>query len=249
MKKITSGFMFAAAVGVLSLMLTSGSTYAGEDDKAFTPDANTVALWNFNEGDGAVIHDSGPLGIDLGFVHRQGEPESNPPKWVKGKFGSALLFNGENKWSCANQVWKKYLGLKDEVTFEAWIKPDEPPAGINSMGLFQNMEYTKSGFRLGVSANGKISFMIEDGKREFGMNSNKPVPLNEWSHIAATYDGKVMKIFINGVEDSQKPLGGGILQTKSEGFCVGYTGGTPYYCGAVGGIRISNVAKKEFNLK
>lgn len=241
--------MFTAAIGVLGLMLTGGSAYAGEDNKAFTPDANTVALWNFNEGDGTVIHDSGPLGIDLVFVHRQGDPESNPPKWVKGKFGNALLFNGDNKWQCGNQVWKKYLGLKDEVTFEAWIKPDEPPAGVNSMGLFQNMEYIQSGFRVGVSSGGKISFLIEDGKREFGMNSNKAVPLNEWSHIAATYDGKVMKIFINGVEDSQKPLDGGIIQTKSQGFSVGYTGGVPYYYGAVGGIRISSVAKKEFNLK
>ena len=71
MRKFSAGLMFSAAIVVLNLMLTNGNVFAGEDDKAFVSDANTVALWNFNEGDGAVIHDSGPLGIDLSFVHRR----------------------------------------------------------------------------------------------------------------------------------------------------------------------------------
>lgn len=246
MRKLSMGLMAVATCAVLNFMLPCGNAY-GDEGKAFVSDENTVALWNFKEGEGTVIHDSGPLGIDL-TVGDYGE--GTPPKWVEGKFGKALLFNGDNKRECGNFGRNKYLGLKNEVTFEAWIKPNEPPAEIRGMGLFQNMMSKECGFRIGMSSKGKISFIVGDGKQDFNLNSNKDVPLNEWSHIAATYDGKAMKIFINGVEDSQKLLEGGIVQAKTDIFCLGnYYFRYNYYYGAVGGIRISNIAKKEFYLK
>ena len=73
------------AIFVISLMLTSIS-YAKIDPKAI------VAVWLFDEGAGKVAKDSSLNGINGEFMGN--------PKWVKGKFGKALEFDGDDYVDC-----------------------------------------------------------------------------------------------------------------------------------------------------
>jgi hypothetical protein len=41
-----------------------------------------------------------------------------------------------------------------------------------------------------------------------------PVELNTWYHVAQTYDGSVLILYVNGQEDSRGSFPGGIIVTK-----------------------------------
>jgi hypothetical protein len=95
-------------------------TYTWESPVLGT-DVNTVALWHFDEGDGDTVYDASGNNND-GVI--------NNVTWTnEGKFGSALVFDGENDY--VRVLDDPSLDLTDEVTVEAWVKGQG--AGISSV--------------------------------------------------------------------------------------------------------------------
>ena len=94
------------------------------------------------------------------------------------------------------------LGGRTEITFEAWVRLDAyPDAEIEGRSPGLEILATSCGyFRLGVNEQGRVEVMrwsAGDGV------CDEVVPLNEWTHLAATMDqsqaGRV-RVFVNGVE-------------------------------------------------
>lgn len=56
----------------------------------------------------------------------------------------------------------------------------------------------------------KFEMKTAEGKNATIVNFT-PLPTNEWTHIAATYNGSSIKIFINGLETQSKPIAGGTI--------------------------------------
>ena len=63
------------------------------------------------------------------------------PKWVAGKFGKALEFNGKD--TCV-QTGQKLLDAREEFTIVAWIKPGKITA--NRVGLVGQNDSPEFGF-------------------------------------------------------------------------------------------------------
>src|SRR5690625_2237647 len=61
------------------------------------------------------------------------------------------------------------------------------------------------GYELSLSGRGYVSFRLNKGAsgNTYRLNSTTDYPLNgsEWMHIAATFDGTTMKLYINGVQE------------------------------------------------
>lgn len=74
-----------------------------------------------------------------------------------------------------------------------------------------------------------------------------------WHHIAASYDGSTMKIYIDGVEDASLAAGGSITDKSLPllfGTSYGNAGaglGEGFFAGLIDEIRISNIARTSFN--
>ena len=51
--------------------------------------------------------------------------------------------------------------------------------------------------------------------------SPSPIPLNKWSHVAITYDGNTLKLFINGSLSSSKTSGLVLNTLSSSGISIG----------------------------
>jgi hypothetical protein len=75
----------------------------------------------------------------------------------------------------------------------------------------------------------------------------------EWRHIAATYDGVTMKIFINGVEDSSVNVSLSMPDSSRDLLIGNGYGGREYgkplasFEGLIDEVRISNIARTSFN--
>lgn len=83
----------------------------------------------------------------------------------------------------------------NEITFEGWFRPTSLPATGTSQFLFNT-----PGAIGYINDNGFPVFGPVDGSSVYTLATTEPLVIGEWFHYAATYDGSVGKVYINGVE-------------------------------------------------
>ena len=170
---------------VISLM------FVGQSDAKIDPDT-VVGIWLFNEGKGDIAQDSSENGNDGKFV--------GDPQWVDGKFGGALEFDGATHVEIPDA---EILRLGKEQTVTGWIYLTEEPTGwhrIVGKGADPNRNYG-----LWVWDTNHLLFQIYGAANCNAYNPNfddkeSLAPTGEWTHMAGTYDGEEIKLFVNGVE-------------------------------------------------
>lgn len=136
---------------------------------------------------------------------------------------------------------KTGLEGNDNYTIEAWVHP----TSFSGFPTIVGNDYHTS-FWLGLNAAGRVRFYPRGLGLGGFVESVSAIPLNEWTHIAATYNSAVgHRIYLNGVLDA---LGSGILGsvgTSPGEMRIGadYESGLPEYFfrGYLDEIRIWNV--------
>ena len=76
-----------------------------------------------------------------------------------------------------------------------------------------------------------------------GVCNGGTITLNKWQHVAATYDGQTIKIYINGILE-KSVTHSGIISTNSSDLEIGSrSGGSAYFDGKIDEFRIWNDAR------
>ena len=97
----------------------------------------------------------------------------------------------------------------DGFTVAAWIYPVETRDHNNIVSLVN----PNRDFVVQLTSENKLNAHFFADPDHYHINSTKPVPLNEWSHVAYTYIDKTMKIYINGMLDNTYVTAGAPLWT------------------------------------
>src|SRR5690606_23105053 len=85
--------------------------------------------------------------------------------------------------------------------------------------------------------NGKVEVWYGAGSGSAQLVSNATLPINQWSHISATYDGTNLSIYINGVLDISAAKT--VPPTNSLDLTIGQRGdGQYYFNGNIDEVRI-----------
>ena len=163
------------------------SVAAGED--------GLKGCWSFDEGSGAVAKNAA------------GPSDGQVPaglKWVDGKKGKALLFNGKDY-----VVIKSYPCLNaPQYTIAAWTK-------LKETGDYQYIAW-KGGpafpeekncrrFDLWVDTDGAVNGILHDkdgGENHF--TGGAKIADDKWHHVALTYDGKTATLYVDGKKDAEE---------------------------------------------
>jgi hypothetical protein len=74
------------------------------------------------------------------------------------------------------------------------------------------------------------------------LNGTAAVPLNTWTHLAVTYDGSMLRMFVNGVQVSSRALTGSMPATASPLRIGGNSVWGEYYRGLIDEVRVYNRA-------
>lgn len=114
---------------------------------------------------------------------------------VKGIDGNALDCNG----GCVLIPSNPLLCPPNGLTTECWVYTDV--ADQNDKWIVNRIfgGKTNSGYRLGFYA-GKPCFAIPQTDWSHHLSGSKALPVGKWVHLAATYDGQMMRIYMDGEE-------------------------------------------------
>jgi len=119
---------------------------------------------------------------------------------------TVLLFNGKDSVVDLEKKYEHWLAK--ELTLEAWVyvSADQKLAGIISR-VFDTRD-KQSGYGLLLSGAHGILFSLKTANSSLYSLDSGPntVPQSEWHHIAATYDGSQMIIYIDGEKKASHPL-------------------------------------------
>ena len=150
-----------------------------------------IAVWLFDENQGGAAKDASGNGHDGKLVGA---------KWVQGKIGTALEFDGNG--NIVEIPHDKVFDLT-EYTISAWVKTEptgkwqtvigkEPVAGSpRNYGIFVAGNTNLLGVNYTTGGAWKTAFsktVAADGK---------------WHHVAATFDGKVLRAYFDGVMEGE----------------------------------------------
>jgi Concanavalin A-like lectin/glucanases superfamily len=169
--------------------LTWGEVKASAEIPIQTPRQGPIAAYPFDEGEGSTAADV------TGNGH---EATLEGPIWTKGRYGDALDFNGPTE-KCAKVPDSPTLQLREDFTIEAWVKPEgspeEDPIIWKETGSAAS--YTLA---LGLTGGNKAEAYIgeEEGATYERVVSPSNVEPYVWTHVAATYDGVHLRLYVNG---------------------------------------------------
>ncbi len=136
-----------------------------------------------------------------------------PDFW--GNPTSAGRFDGSNdKVTVANDP---LLNFQQAITVSAWIEPLALPdreSFILSHGSWQNR------WKVSITPEKKIRWTVNTLVTTADLDSEKSIAVDSIYHIAVTYDGSLMALYLNGQLHSYKPLTG-LIRTASIPFLIG----------------------------
>lgn len=198
-------------------------------------DKNTVGIWIFDEGKGEKVK-------DLTDNHNDGKIQGDV-KWVKGKFGTALEFNGNGSVIVPNSP---SLNITEQITIEAWITFSDAGKGQDMVIARIEPSYSLQKFN-NDQIEGWVSIAGWKGVR--GLAGGQVLKPNTWYHVAFSYDGKVLKTYVNGELDRENKISGKIDVVNAP-FTIGsYKGEAYFWRGFIDEVRVSNVARNQNDIK
>lgn len=197
-----------------------------------TTSSGLVAAYNFEEGYGATVVDAsgkGNHGVTRGTI-RVG----------KGKFGQAASFDGIDDWITVND--SATLDLTTGMTLEAWVYPTQTMSGWRT--VINKEQPNGFGAAYYLAANSDLN-QPEGAVYTTAWNKLYGGPVvnaNQWTHLATTYDGSTLRLYVNGAQVSSRPQTGGIDVTTG----VLRIGGNDYwgefFKGYIDEVRVYNRA-------
>jgi len=194
-----------------------------------------VAAYSFDEGSGTTV-------TDLSGNNNNGTV-SNTTWTGAAKYGNALVFNGSS--SRVNINDSDTLKLTTAMTLEAWVNPSIVD------GVWRDVIYK-----------GNDNYYLEAtsiagppaGGGTFGSTSNQsyglgPIPASSWTHLAVTYDGSAIRLYINAVQVSSKVQTGNIATSTNPLQIGGDSIFGQYFAGTIDEVRVYNVALNQSQIQ
>lgn len=245
--KVTVKFRTSAFIDQIRIITTAGSngeaetSESGEDNEGGETDTlsdGLVGHWAFEDGSGQSVTDSSGNGND-GVFGSSPDEGSDDPSWTTDSAAGqyAIEFDGVNDLVD--------VGTADEFeqpvySWSLWLKAPQSPVNTSIGQPMSNADeqfvaswdHTHPGFI--------ASAAHKTGDTWVGVQIQNPLTGGEWHHIAATYDGAELSIYLDGNLEESKVVG---PANDSEGhltFGSGYYAGAPlsYFEGKIDDVRI-----------
>jgi hypothetical protein len=210
------------SVAILSVRL-------GGDPRAESAPVGLVAAYGFSEGVGSTFADASGNG--------NGGTISGASWSVQGRFGGALAFDGSD--DIATVPDSASLDLTTGMTLQAWVNPITMTSWRTVL-----VKETTGSLVYGLYANSSSSRPVGEVRTStlrlaYGLTQ---IPLNSWTHLAATYDGANLRFYVNGTLVRTTSASGNITVSGSPLRIGATTVWGEHFRGLIDEVRIYNRA-------
>lgn len=189
----THGSKLQCAVIRNGQLWTTHHVGINKTDGGYFGDMTRVGYWGLEEGSGTVANDAS------GASHH-GALEQGV-YWTSGRSGSmALNFDGSSGYVEVGA--QAALVMNSALTMSAWIRPTASSGGVI------------------VNKEGEYEMAVMDGTIQLAFANEAPgwdwintgysPPLNQWSHVAVTYQSGAIATYVNGSQVHSYPGSGDI---------------------------------------
>lgn len=168
------------------------------------------AQWAMNEGSGATVADA------TGAATHAGTLAPSHPTWVTGRTGlpgdKALHFDGNGFVMLGNPG---DLNLSGKITMTAWVKAET--ADLDRSVLAHGLATSPNAYDYLLLTGNKARGGSWDGDI-YDAGATPPAGAingNEWMHMAAEYDGKSWRMYVNGMLASATSASKGAVQVNA----------------------------------
>jgi hypothetical protein len=191
--------------GTYTGTLTVNGGSAGTKSVAVTlavtaPASGLVGAWGFDEVSGTSTTDASGKG-NTGALN-------GPARSTAGRFGGALTFDGINDWVTVPDA--SSLRLTTGATIEGWVNPTaNGSAGWRTLALKETA--TGLAYALYPYGDGGLPSGHAFTSTERWARAGSAPPLNAWTHIAMTYDGTTIRLYVGGVQVATRAQTGALV--------------------------------------
>ncbi|MBU3924166.1 MAG: LamG domain-containing protein, partial [Nanoarchaeota archaeon] len=168
------------------------------------PTTGLVSWWKFDgdADDGWGDNDGEVYGAALRCA-------SSDSSYTPSEHGCSYEFDGNDyivKSTTTN------LNIVGDVTFAAWVKTDA--LYPSNYGFIFQGDNPDSYFAL---SDGQVLLSLSIGGVRRAMVGNYPISIGDWHHVVGTWDGSMMRIYVDGEERNSAGPYSGILAVSNGG--------------------------------
>jgi glucose/arabinose dehydrogenase len=193
------------------------------------PAPGLVAAYGFNEASGTSVTDSTGNG-NTGTIN-------GATRTASGRFGSAISFDGVN--DLITIADSASLDLTSGMTLEAWVYPT---SGSTWRTVILKEASGDLAYALyGNNTSSRATGWVKNGNTQ-STSTTSALALNTWTHLAVTYDGAMLRLYRNGVQEGTKAVTGAITTSTSPLRIGGNMLWTEYFAGTIDEVRVYNRA-------
>ncbi len=194
-----------------------------------------VGYWKLDETSGTTANDSSVNVLNGTLTNSSFDTSS-----TAGSVGTALSVDGVDDYITIPN--SSVVQLTKALSMSAWIKG----SGSWGTGSYANVIVRK-----GDSNPNNYQFAIENGFVAMGLDGNDGsnahgntlLQAGVWYHVAATWDGSYIRIYVNGVLDNTPTARAAPVGTDTRAlYLCGRISTTDVFCGVVDDIRLFNYA-------
>lgn len=178
----------------------SGTFASGPDQDATSTSPTRpglVGAWGFEEPAGRIAADASRAGND-GVI--------TGAKRAGGRHGRGLQFDGKN--DLVTVAGAGSLRLRRAMTLEAWVRPTGRRGSWRAVLVKERSRQLAYGLYAASRAGRPSGHAFT--ARDTGLNAASRLKPRRWTHLAATWDGRTMRLYRDAREVARAPLGGTI---------------------------------------
>jgi len=186
--------------------------------------SGNVLLMHLNETSGTSF-------TDVSGAGNNGSCTNCPSPGVTGKLNTALDFGGSNRVDISEST---AMNFTSAVSYGAWFNADSFDSWA---GVLSRMQSWPNGYNLQVGNSNRIAC----GWGQYTTSDSMPVT-GQWYHAVCVYDGTQMRLYVNGV--LQSDVDSGVLNQSTVDMKLGvfYTSPSLFFDGRIDEVFVFNRA-------
>ena len=141
------------------------------------------------------------------------------------------------------------LNPTSQVTVEAWINSSSLSNSLQGIaGTWDDLTGNNRTYLLWIQS-GKVAFYVSHTGVDYpSVVSTTTMQANQWYHVAGTFDGTYLRLYVNGVQEASL-YSPGPIAVNTQPFDIGKVdgGGTiaRYFSGQIANVGVFNVARSQ----